>query len=315
MMQSVVSAESLTRLVLDDLLMELDDSRRWTRSLLRTLLWPPARRFARLAADFDETVAQVGFRESVRRVISAFACDIQRRGCEHIPETGPLLIASNHPGSCDSLLIAASLPRDDLRIIASGVSLLRGLPNTSKHLIFLESRKGSPSNFSVVRAAIRHLRTGGALLVFPGGRIEPDPTVLSKAAEALNGWSTSIELLLRKVPQTRVQISIVGGVVQPAFRRNPIITQWKGPRDPAAVAGIVQTIVQMLLPGWVRPRPTISFGHPRTPEQLRRGSQSLHQSLIAEADRLLEEHSNGHRDGRRPRAVGNRPSSILLADN
>lgn len=314
-MQSVVSAEDLTRLVLDDLFRELDDSRRWLRSLLRTLVSPPARRFATLAASFDETVAHIGFRESVRQVISTFARDIQRRGCENIPETGSLLIASNHPGSCDSLLIAACLPRDDLKIIAAGFSMLRGLPNASKHLIFVESRKGSPRNSSVVRAAIRHLQSGGALLIFPGGCIEPDPTVLSGAAEALAGWSRSIDLLMRKVPQTSVQISMVGGVLLPAFIHNPVITHWRGPRDPVATAGILQTTIQMLLPGCVRLRPTISFGYPKTPEQLRRGSQSLHQSLIAEAGRLLEDHYNGRGPGRRSHAVGRRPPNILLADN
>jgi len=315
MMQSVISAEELTRLVLDDLFRELENSRQWMRSLLRTLVSPPARRFARLAARFDEMVAHVGFRESVRHVISTFSHDVHRMGCEHIPETGPLLIASNHPGSYDSLLIAASLPRDDLKIIAAGFSMLRGLPNASKHLIFVESPKGSPRNFSVVRAAIRHLRSGGALLIFPGGCIEPDPTVLSGAAKALNGWSTSVELLMRKVPQTRVQISIVGGVLLPAFMRNPLITHWRGPRDALAVAGILQTTIQMLLPGRVKLRPTISFGCPKTLGQLRRENQSLHQSLIAEAGRLLEDHSNGHGYGRRSQAVGGRPPSIRFADN
>jgi len=315
MMQSAITAEALRPLILDDVLGERDHSRRLTRSLLRTVLWWPALRFASMAADFDETVAQLGFRESVCRVIPNFARDTQRRGCEHIPDSGPLLIASNHPGSCDSLLLAASLPRDDLKIIASGASLLRGLPNASEHLIFLKTPGKSPTNFSVVRAAIRHLRSGGALLIFPSGRIDPDPTVLSGAAEALKGWSKSIELFLRSVPQTMVQISIVGGVMLPAFAHNPLIAQWKGPRNSAAVAGIVQTIVQMLLPGWVRPRPTISFGRPRTSEQLRRGSQSLHQSLIAEAERLLEDHCNGRSEKLGSQPVEGSAPSIRFADN
>lgn len=315
-MQCAVSAKELTQLLLDDLLVDVNDSRQRIQSFLKTLMWPPARRFAGLAAAFDETVAQVGFRDSVRQVLSTFACDVQRRGYETIPETGPLLIASNHPGSCDSLLIAACLPRDDLKIIAAEFSMLRGLPSASRHLIFLESRKGSPRNFSVVRAAIRHLRSGGALLIFPGGCIEPDPSILPEgAAEALHGWSRSIELLMRKVPQTRVQISIVSDVLMPAFVHNPIITRWQGPRDALVVAGILQTIVQMFLPEWLELRPTISFGRPKTSEELGRGNHSLYQSLIAEAGYVLQNHCNGRDQGRRLQALGSQSRGILMADN
>lgn len=292
-MQHVDSGKELTRLILDDLLAELGGPRQRIRSLLRTLAWLPARHFAGLAAAFDETVAQAGFRESVRQVIPRFVSHVQRSGCEHIPETGPLLIASNHPGSCDSLLIAASLPRDDLKIIAAEFSTLRRLPNASKRLIFVESKQSS-RNFGAVRAAIRHLRSGGALLIFPGGCIEPDPSILPEgAARALHGWSKSIELLVRKVPQTRVQISIVGGVIMPAFVHNPLITRWQGPRDGLAVVGVLQTIVQLLLPGWLELRPTVSFSRPKMSEELVQATQSPYQSLIAEAGRLLKDHSNG----------------------
>lgn len=292
--QVVVNAATLSRLILDDLFKDFNDSRQWIRNLLEPLAWPSAYRFAKIAARFDETVARSGFREAMRQVISNFASEINQNGSEYVPEDGPLLIASNHPGTCDSLAIAASLPRDDLKIIASGFALLRRLPNASQHLIFTDHQAAPASNFSVVRAAIRHLQSGGAVLIFPSGRVEPDPAVLPGAMEALHTWSPSIELFLRKVPQTKLQLTIVSGVLSPVFLHNPLIRLWRGLREPQAVAGVIQVITQMLFARRVRIRPTLSFSIPKTIDELRRSNETLFQSVVAAASQLMADHIQGY---------------------
>jgi len=178
MSQPAVNVAMLSRLVLDDVFKDFNDSRRWVRNLLEPLIRPSAHRFAKAAVRFDETIAYFGFREAMRQILSYFASEIQQAGNELVPEDGPLLLVSNHPGTCDSLAIAASLPRDDLKIIASGFSLLRELPNASRHLIFTNPKVKTADNFSAVRKAIRHLHSGGSVLIFPSGRIDPDPAVL-----------------------------------------------------------------------------------------------------------------------------------------
>src|SRR5215208_3711940 len=115
-------------------------------------------------------------------LLSAFGLGglLQRRvaveGRENVPREGPLLIAANHPGLGDSLALFATIPRTDLRVVAAVRPLLDALPNTSRYLLTVA--EASPGRFGLVRAATRHLRDGGAVLTFPGGRIEPDPAVL-----------------------------------------------------------------------------------------------------------------------------------------
>jgi len=294
-LQDVVPAITLSRFVMDDIFKDFTASRRWVRRLLEPLAWPSVYHFARIAAHFDNTVAHSGFGEAMRQVVSNFANKIHQTGIENVPKYGPLLVVSNHPGTCDSLTIAASLPRDDLKIIAAGFSLLRRLPNASQHLIFTDLAARPVSNFSVVRTAIRHLQSGGSLLIFPSGKIDPDPAVLPGAVEALRSWSPSIEMFLRKVPQIKVQFAVVSGVLAPAFLRHPLTNLLSKAHSPQAVAGTVQTIVQMVFRGWVQLKPAISFGIPKTMDELRRKNESLYQSMIAEASQLLAGHSQSNK--------------------
>jgi hypothetical protein len=290
MPQSTVNSTTLARLVLDDVFKDFDDSRRWLRTLLEPLASPAARRFAGIAARFDQTVARSGFREAMCQVILNLVPEVIQVGSENIPVKGPLLVVSNHPGTYDSLAIAASLPRDDLKIIASGFSILRRLPNASRHLIFTEPRGDSGSNFAVVRTAIRHLQSGGAVLIFPRGRVEPDPAVLPGAIESLRLWSPSIELFLRKVPYTKVQPTIVSGVLSPVFLHTPLMGILRGLKDPQVVAEVLQIITPMLFAQWVRIKTAISFGIPKTVEELQRSSETIYHSLVAEVARLLDAH-------------------------
>ncbi len=41
-----------------------------------------------------------------------------------------------------------------------------------------------------------------AVLIFPTGRIDPDPALSPEAVHDLGKWSPSIEIILRHVPQT-----------------------------------------------------------------------------------------------------------------
>jgi hypothetical protein len=296
MSQHIISTSGLRRSILDDIFKDFEYSRKWVRKVLEPLAWPSAHRFAAICARFDETVAYAGFREAMRELLETLVSDVSHDGVEHVPKEGSLLIVSNHPGSYDSLAIAASLPRDDLQIIATGFPLLRRLPNTRRHLIFTDPQTGS--NYSVVRAAIRHLKDGGALLIFPSGRVEPDPAVMPGALEALRAWSPSIELLLRRVPETKTQIVIVSGVLAPVFLHTPLVRLLKGIRDPQMIAEVTQIFTQMLFTQWIQIKPSISFGVPKTVEELLQNSETLYHSVISEAGRLLDDHILNLKEGK-----------------
>jgi len=287
-----VQIATLRRALLDDIFVDFKSSRyRWLCRLMLPLVWPAAHRFARIAASFDLYVQHLGLREGMRRILPYFVSDVRACGVEHVPAEGPLLVVSNHPGAYDSIAIAATLPRTDLNIIAGGFSLLQRLPAASQHLIFITA--DVRARMMAVRSAIRHLQEGGAVLIFPGGRVEPDPAYLPGMFEAMNAWSSSLELFLRKVPQVKVLPTIVSGVLSPKFLNSPFIRFWQGIRNPQAAAEVIQVITQMFFPKKVQLVPQISFGPAKTVDELmseQAVGEDLLASIIAEARCLLEEH-------------------------
>lgn len=230
------------------------------RAPLTPLFNAACRRFAHIAIRFDQEVAAFGFREAAQRILPHFAREVHARGAEHVPAEGPLLVVSNHPGTVDGLAIASRLPRPDLKIVVSGVPFLRHLRATANHLIY--SSLDTFERMKVVRSAIRHLEDGGAVLLFPSGGLDPDPAVMPGALEALEEWSPSLEVILRRVPSARVLITFVSGVLHPAWARNPVTHLRRGRRERQRVAEFFQVIQQMLFPGQLLVIPSIRFARP-----------------------------------------------------
>jgi len=280
--------ESLTRLALDEIcgVFGLPPEAHW-RGLIETLFLRTARSFASYGAAFDQKVAQWGLDGAARWAVPMFARDVEVDGTESIPASGPLLVAANHPGSVDALAITSLIRRRDLKVVASGLGFLRHLPELSRHLIFVP-RYDTQGRMGVVRSVIHHLMDGGAILIFPGGNIEPDPAVLPGAPDALGAWSQSLDVVLRRVPQAQVVISIVSGVLSRAALRNPLSPFVRSMRDRQKVAEIIQVGAQMLLrtPLGVEPRvtfmqlPTVESRDARMPQ------------LMDAARRQIEEHAS-----------------------
>jgi len=173
-MEKYPDVEALTQNILDEVFRVFKMTpQSWGRRTFGPTIWLPAHRFATLAATFDHYVEEFGFREAARRIISNYVQSFEAQNVERIPQDGPLLITSNHPGTIDSLVIAASIPRPDLKIVATGIPFIEGLRNAADHLIYTP-RKGVHERMMVVRSAIHHLKDGGAVLIFPSGRIDPD---------------------------------------------------------------------------------------------------------------------------------------------
>jgi hypothetical protein len=279
-------------MLLDDLFKDLKNTRWWMRILFEPVARPAMYRFARVMANLDHITAYQGFREAMCHAVLLFTNATQRFGTEKVPDKGPLLVVSNHPGTCDSMIIASCLPRDDLKIIAIGYPLLQSLPNANQHMILIPQFGGGfGANITVVRSAIRHLEEGGSVLIFPSGKIEPDPAISPGALESIERtWSPSIELFLRKVPQMKIQFTAVSGVLSPFFMKNPLNKRFSGARDPQAVAETFQILFQMLFEKLVNVKPSITFGMPKTIEELKLDNKSLFQSIIAEAGQLLTDH-------------------------
>jgi hypothetical protein len=169
-------------------------------------------------------------------------------------------------------------PRTDLRVVAAERPFLDALPNTSRYLLTVAET--SPGRFGLVRAATQHLRGGGAILTFPGGRIEPDPAVLPGAVEALGRWSASVDLFARFVPDLTVVPAVVVGVLSPTALRNPLTFVRRQPRDRQWLAATLQ----MLVPALRNVTTRVAFGRPIHVEN----ESLVSQAVMAETRRLIE---------------------------
>lgn len=244
---------------------------------LELLARVPAERLARQVATYDEVVGESGLTAGGAWGLERMARSVVVEGRENIPLEGPVLLAANHPGLADSLALFATVPRRDLRVMAARRPLLAALPHTSRYLIPVPEE--SPGRLGAVRSAARHLRRGGAVLTFPGGRIEPDPKVLPGAAEALERWSESLDLFSRLVADLTVVPAVVCGVLSPAALRNPLTFIRRQGRDREWLAATLQ----MLTPALRNVTTRIAFGQP-----VGAGNMNVRESVVGETRRLIK---------------------------
>lgn len=296
MQPDYVTVPELRRAISEEILVAAGVPRRGLlQALFRPLLWYPAHRFARLAAEFDRRVALEGLTAAMRWLLPMFVDKARVVGLEHLPTSGPLVIASNHPGSYDGIVIGAHLGRDDLRVPASDVPALRHLRATGPHLIYTHLGDDSNARISAVRESVRHLRGGGALLVYAAGKVEPDPAVLPGAREALQDWSGSLGWFLRQVPDAVLVVTIVSQVLAPSCLRHPVTLLRKKQRRKQFLAETVQIGQQVLLGRRFSLTPEVRFGAPLRAADLgaARDPEAAREVIVARAESLLAEVAAG----------------------
>lgn len=292
MAEETIQAATLRTKIIDEVVWALGfKAESWQRKLLGPIFWWPANRFARIITTLDRQIAEDGLEPAARNLIRPFVHGIDVRGAEDIPSTGPVLIVSNHPGAYDVACITASASREDLKIIASTVPLIDQLPHVQALLIPVtrEAHHGMRG----VRQAIRHLKGGGALLIFPSGIVDPDPDLLPGAREALENWSTSIQLILRRVPDSQLVVTIASSVLSAGWLRSPITRLQKEVWRQRKLAEFFQLMQQILFPGSLKLRPRISFAPPVPASELlsEAGEDGVQRLIVQRAEALLMAHS------------------------
>ena len=260
------------------------------RPFLKPLVWKPMIRFSELATKFDYRVVNEGFQRASAWFVSQFVDRVKTIGTENLPSEGPLVIASNHPGAYDALVIAANLPRDDLKIISSDIPFLKKLPVTSNHMIF--SAPDVHIRMGVVRQAIRHLKDGGALLVFARGSLDPDPSFMPGSEKELTHWTSSLGLFLRKVPQAKLAITLVSGVLAYEYINHPATIFRKGRVNKQRLSEFFQVMNQLLVPGKLMISPNLSFAPTLTLEDL--GNYQDLKKISGEIIKRAQEHFDYH---------------------
>lgn len=98
----------------------------------------------------------------------------QHQVLANLPADGPLLIVANHPlGGLEGIAITKLLLeyRPDTKVLTN--NLLTRIPELSSTFIGVDvlSKNAAKENLKGIRSASQHLRKGGALLIFPAGKV------------------------------------------------------------------------------------------------------------------------------------------------
>ncbi|MCP3965745.1 MAG: hypothetical protein GY750_03990 [Lentisphaerae bacterium] len=101
--------------------------------------------------------------------------DITDSDLERIPKEGPLIVVANHPyGAIDGIALLALLKRvrPDAKLMANYI--LGGIPKLKEHFFLVDpfgNENSSRKSFSGVRDALKWVRKGHALGIFPAGEV------------------------------------------------------------------------------------------------------------------------------------------------
>ena len=239
--------DRLTAINLEDVLVSLGrEHKAFGRRTLAWLFKESARRFTCQVLDYDNAVADYGLQAGSKIFLQSLLKDLVIEGQENIPNSGPVLFLSNHPGMTDTVSLFASIPRPDLRIVAAERPFLRMLPATDPLLIYVNDDSSQRSE--VLRRVGAHLRANGAVLTFPGGKIEPDPAVLPGAVEALELWSSSIGVFARLMPTGCIIPVIVSGVLAPKATHHPLTRIRRLTKDRERLGATIQILASVVFP-------------------------------------------------------------------
>jgi len=256
------------------------------RRLLGPLFRLPANRFGRIAACVDNEVGSSGLSGGASRILQDLSLEVTARGTENIPLDGPLLVVSNHPGAFDSVAILSCIPRKDVKVLLSDVPFTRAFVSARRYFIYVPP--DASGRMTTLRASIDHLKTGGTLLIFAHGDVEPDPEVSPGADGCIQDWSRSIELMLRKVQDCRVQVTIVSGALIRKFVVSPVVKIQKTAAKRQKLAEFLQIIRQMAFARGDKTHVHISFAEPVRGMDLAGGETMS--AVIDIARRLLKDH-------------------------
>ena len=261
-----------------------------THSVFGRLFHKVTDRLADLGATFDQITMDKGFIAASALELKHFCEAPQVHGVERVPDQGPLLVASNHPGAYDSLVLFANLEGHRIKCVASEIPFLKLCPHVREHFLFTP-RDNAHERMLVLRNAIQHLQGGGTLVYFGSGHRDPDPAVYPGAVRAYDHWLDVFDTFFKYVKNLKVMPTVVSGVVSADWAKHPITRLRKNQIDQQRLAEFGQVISQLLKPGQLMLKPRISIGKYFSEDDLRRvvGRGALLQGVIERSKALFHE--------------------------
>lgn len=209
------------------------------RRALARLFEIPAAALARSIVDLDHAVARGSLRDAALRCLRHYGVEarldpgpgagspiplasLDPARSSPVPQTGPVVIVSNHPGLFDALTLFAAIKRvdgNDLAILAARRPLFDALPNLRRQLLAVDTSMATATS---LRQALRHLRAGGALLHFPAGQIEPDPRVTPAGEPLLAPWKPGLDPILMAAARVRPDLRVIPAVISGVISRRAL---------------------------------------------------------------------------------------------
>ncbi len=232
----------------------------WATRFLYPIFHLPILRLSRLLVELDSNISLIGWNSAVNHFTNHLVSKLQVDGQDYLPTQGSLLVISNHPAALDVAILAATINREDLKILASDIPIIQLHPHLAAHIIPVYY--DIPRRLQTVRNTIRHLKQGGSIFLFPRGNVEPDPLVSPGALQSLDGWSPSIELFLRQVPETTTVVASAWGMLSSRWYKNPLINCWKKYEQRQKVAEIFQIASQLFTGKTPSATPSVKFSTP-----------------------------------------------------
>lgn len=190
---------------------------------------------ARLFRDHPQHPSVFAWFDSVAKVINAREKVDLPSGFE-FPKTGPLIIIANHPfGIVDPVMLSrwAAQFRPDLKVMTN--SMMLAMKELEGHIIPVNPFGGegaAKQNLGPMKDAIRLLRGGGALIIFPAGEVaayKPGRGVEEPA------WTNHLGSLVRRTQATVLPVYFPGsnsalfhtaGLIHPRLRTSLLLREF-----------------------------------------------------------------------------------------
>lgn len=131
-------------------------------------------------------------------------------GIGHLPAEGPLVVVANHPlGALDGLAVGRVVTRVRSDVKVLGNSLLARIPELAPVCVAVDLYRGAEArtgNAVALRQAIRWVRDGHALVVFPAGRVSDTRSTGEQMVDAQ--WSPVIARVVASAKATVVPVFV-----------------------------------------------------------------------------------------------------------
>ena len=132
---------------------------------------------------------------------------------DNIPATGPLIIVSNHPyGILDGLMMGRILSErrgTEFRVLAHRI--FRRAPDLERVILpisFDQTKEAARMNLETRAEAVRYLKEGGAIGIFPGGTVSTASRPFSQPMDP--SWRTFTAKMIAKSGATIVPVFFEG---------------------------------------------------------------------------------------------------------